>query len=271
MGADRGRDAESTAAGCSNTTAQRLASATRRDELARVRDLTAAARDRAAQARDEVAAARDQAAEARERRALEAGTLDEALLALRTLRVAVAAVRRQAAAERAAAAADREAAEVDRRHAALDRRLGGLDELTGVYRRGAGQLALAQEVDRARRAGRSLVLAMIDVDALKAVNDREGHAGGDALLRAAAAAITSSLRSYDVTVRWGGDEFVCGLSDMTLELAANRLAEIRRTLAVARPGASVSAGHAELREGDTLDALIARADSALYVAKTHRG
>jgi len=51
------------------------------------------------------------------------------------------------------------------------------------------------------------------------INDNQGHAAGDALLRDVPTAITSTLRSYDVTVRWGGDEFVCALSDVTLEPA----------------------------------------------------
>ena len=61
---------------------------------------------------------------------------------------------------------------------------------------------------------------MIDVDALKDVNDVQGHAAGDALLRDVPTAITSAVRSYDVTVRWGGDEFVCSLYDVSLEVAS---------------------------------------------------
>ena len=172
--------------------------------------------------------------------------------------------------ERDAAENDRAAAASDREHAAADRSYASLDELTGVFRRGAGELALSHEIDRARRSGRSLVLAVIDVDDLKALNDSRGHAAGDALLRDVPTAIISALRSYDVTVRWGGDEFVCGLSDVTMDEAAERIEEIHRSLGTRRPPASISVGLAELGTGDTLESLIARADVNLYRAKTNR-
>jgi len=260
-----------TAAGRARATAQRIETATHRDEIARLRDLTAEARDRIAQTRDDAAAARDRDAEAREQRAAESGTMDETMLALQRVRRAAAEARRRAADERTAAAADRRAAADDREHAASDRRLGGLDELTGVFRRGMGELALTHEIDRARRLGRRFVLVVLDVDELKDVNDRAGHAAGDALLRDVAIAITSTLRSYDITVRWGGDEFVCAMSDVALELAAERIAEIQRTLSARNPAASISAGRAALRDDDTLDSVIARADAQLYLAKERSG
>lgn len=133
-----------------------------------------------------------------------------------------------------------------------------------------GELALTHEIDRSRRSGRSLVLAVIDIDGLKAVNDTQGHAAGDALLRDVPAAIASALRSYDVTVRWGGDEFVCGLSDVTMDTASERISDIQKALAARRPPASVSVGLAELGEGDTLEAMVARADVALYRVKAGR-
>jgi diguanylate cyclase (GGDEF)-like protein len=129
---------------------------------------------------------------------------------------------------------------------------------------------LTHEIGRSRRTDRPLVLAIIDVDGLKAVNDQHGHAAGDALLRDVAGAILSTMRSYDVTVRWGGDEFVCALSDVTLDVASDRVAEIQSDLEERRPGASISAGLAALHPEDTLEPLIARADDALYRAKTDR-
>ena len=262
------RERASTAAARSTLAAARLAASDRRDEVARVRDATAAARDLAAQARDDAADARDRAAETRERLAFEAGHLSEAVTSLRAFRAEGAALRRQAATERIAAAADREAAAADRARAAADRRYADLDELTGVFRRGPGELALAHEIDRSRRAGRPLVAAVVDVDALKAVNDSLGHAAGDDLLRDVPRAITSVLRSYDVVVRWGGDEFVCALSGVSLDVATDRFAEMRRRFAALRPGASISAGLARLADDDTLESLIARADAALYRTRT---
>ncbi len=254
----------------SRATAHRLAIADQRDESARVRDVTAASRDRTAQARDDAAAARDRAAEARERRALEVGDVDEAIDALRAVRLSGAALRERSAHERAAAAADRGAAAADRRTAAEDRRHAGVDELTGLFRRGTGELALTQEIARSRRAQRPLALALIDIDGLKRVNDAHGHAAGDALVRNVATAITTTMRAYDVSVRWGGDEFVCALADTTLDVAAERLAAIRKTLTALPSSPSISAGLAALGDDDDLEALIARADSALYRAKAER-
>ena len=77
-------------------------------------------------------------------------------------------------------------------------------------------------------------------------------------------AITSATRAYDVTVRWGGDEFVCVMSDVVLEVASRRLTEIQRVFTALHPGASVSAGLAELAGDDTVESLVARADTALY-------
>ena len=246
----------------------RAATAARRDEIACVRDRTAALRDQLAEARDAAAAARDRAAEARHQR-MHADD-SRAWRALREMHERAAAEREQVAAERVAAAADRHAAAADRAQAATDRRLGGLDELTGVYRRGAGELAIAKEIDRARRSARPLTVVMLDVDDLKSVNDRQGHDAGDALLRSVAMAIVASLRAYDVTVRWGGDEFLCALYDATTEVAIQRTAQIAAALGALNPPVSVSAGYAELSAADTFSSVIARADHGLTRMKPSR-
>lgn len=245
--------------------------AAQRDETARARDLTALARDRVAEARDHIAEARDLAAEARLLDAAASRSVEqalaEALATVRLLRISGARLRRQAAADRGSSATDRERAASDRRQAAIDRRYAGVDDLTGVLRRGIGEVALQHELDRARRTERPLVLTVIDVDGLKAVNDCSGHAAGDALLRSVAEAITSSVRSYDVTVRWGGDEFVCVLSDMSLADAERRLEDVRAALRSVAPEASISAGLAARGGDEPLQDLLDRADAALYQAK----
>jgi diguanylate cyclase (GGDEF)-like protein len=265
------RERGTTAAIRARTTGRRLTTAAQRDDVARLRDLTADSRDVIAQARDDAADARDLVADGRERRAREAGEVDdESYAALRLVRLAAAAVRRESKRERESAATDRAAAAADRQRAEDDRRYSGLDELTGVFRRGTGELALAHEVARARRSKRPLIVAMIDVDGLKPINDRFGHAAGDELLRDVVTAITSTMRSYDVTVRWGGDEFISVLSDVTLEVAEARLDETGRVLDRLRPGSSITAGIAMLLADDDLDTVIARADAALYRAKAQR-
>jgi diguanylate cyclase (GGDEF)-like protein len=146
-------------------------------------------------------------------------------------------------------------------------RVAQLDELTGAFGRGVGMLLLRRELIRARRGNGRLVLAYIDVDGLKQINDRHGHAAGDVLLREVADAIQQHLRPYDTLVRVGGDEFVCALADCTPAIAQVRFQAIRATLVNAGPRASISVGFAELRLEDTLEELTKRGDLALYAAK----
>jgi diguanylate cyclase (GGDEF)-like protein len=239
------------------TSFDRASIAARRDETARMRDLTAKVRDEAADARDRAAAELERARGARGGAAT--ATRDRA-----------AGDRARAAADRADAATDRERAARDREQALSELHDAHLDELTGVQRRGAGTAALQQEIDRAQRSDGRLVMAFIDVDGLKSVNDREGHAAGDALLRAVAAAIRAHLRSYDPIVRFGGDEFVCALSESDLDAARRRFESISEMLAETGQGASISFGLAPLRPDDSLEELVARADTALQVARSGR-
>ena len=198
---------------------------------------------------------------------------------------AVAAAPRQADAERLAAQRDLEAAALflhaaalqaeeaarDRHlaalalhQAALDRASFEADELTGVLRRLTGLPALQREIDRSRRAGDDFVLGFLDVDGLKQVNDTLGHLAGDQILWTVAALLRASLRSYDVIVRFGGDEFAYSVAGATLEAAEARFDKLARSLAGAAPGHTVTVGFAELRADDTLESLLARADADLY-------
>jgi diguanylate cyclase (GGDEF)-like protein len=113
------------------------------------------------------------------------------------------------------------------------------------------------------------VVAFVDVDDLKRVNDRDGHAAGDTVLRTLVAAMRSHLRSFDPVVRFGGDEFVCGLGGTDLEEAKRRFNLIGDAIeADARVGISV--GLAALALGDTADQLTERADAAmLEIKSTH--
>lgn len=172
-----------------------------------------------------------------------------------------------AAAERAELMRHRLEAARDRALAAADRAASEVDELTQVRRRGAGLAQLQREMDRSRRASEELVVAFVDADGLKHVNDSEGHLAGDRLLVAVADALRESLRSYDVIMRFGGDEFVCVLPQADLEDVRRRFAEVSRTLAAAVPAASITAGFARLREEDTIESLIQRADEDLLAQR----
>ncbi|HXX89801.1 MAG TPA: GGDEF domain-containing protein [Acidimicrobiales bacterium] len=144
------------------------------------------------------------------------------------------------------------------------------DELTGVLNRQAGLAALGRELDRCRRSNERLVLGFLNVDRLKALNEMRGSRVGDELLRKVAAALRATLRSYDVIVRLGGDEFLFSLPGADMATAEQRFNEFGVLLAEEAPGTTASVGFAELREGDTLDDLISRADTALVKSRRSR-
>lgn len=242
-----------------------------REIVSELRDRAAAARDRAAEEREfaegpggpEYAAAIIQAAEVRAQAAA-----DREFAAADRDRATVD--RDEAVADRARAASDRQHAAMDREHAATDRRearaelkRAHTDVLTGAYRRGAGEIALQVEVDRARRSGEGLVMAYVDVDGLKATNDRDGHAAGDARLRDVANTIRSRMRSYEPIVRYGGDEFLCSIAGVDLPAVRARFDEMGSVLRDRDYPGSMSVGLAQMRVDDTLPELINRADDAL--------
>lgn len=138
------------------------------------------------------------------------------------------------------------------------------DGLTGAWLRQPGRRLLEQEIDRAGRTDSPLSIAFVDVDGLKTLNDTAGHAAGDAALIAVARALLSGLRGYDHVVRWGGDEFLCVLPAATREQAVLRLLQARDALLQAPGRTSISLGVVERRPGESADALVARADAALY-------
>jgi len=133
-----------------------------------------------------------------------------------------------------------------------------------------GRLALRNEIDRARRADGSFVIAFIDVDGLKGVNDRDGHAAGDRVLRTLVATMRANLRSYDPIIRFGGDEFICGIGSIDTGEVRHRISVIDQSLRSAT-GVGITAGLASLTANETIDELTAKADEALIEAKRNRG
>jgi diguanylate cyclase (GGDEF)-like protein len=234
------------------------------------RDQTADARDRTAESRDETAEARDARSTERDRRA---EARDERMSRLdvdsSADRVGAKYDRQEAAGDRGGSRHDRTAAASDRALSRSERAGLLLDELTGAYRRAAGFLELEREIIRAERTDQPFVLGFIDVDGLKAVNDTQGHSEGDDLLRQVVALTRSQLREYDVVVRFGGDEFVCGLPDLCLAEAKQRLDGVNSSLQMTK-GASITFGLVAREPGEGLEALIARADRAMYEARASR-
>lgn len=144
------------------------------------------------------------------------------------------------------------------------------DDLTCAMRRGAGIAALTQEMARARRMGVSVIVAFVDVDGLKAVNDGDGHSAGDRVLRIVAETLRHAVRSYDLVIRYGGDEFVCVLFGADITGARRMLADIAPEVRRATGGVGVSVGVAELQPDDDVDSLLGRADAALYASRRSR-
>jgi diguanylate cyclase (GGDEF)-like protein len=238
---------------------------TQRDKTARLRDLTASSRDLAA-------SRRDRAAEQEHENLLTTGDAKDS--AVRAFLIAGRVGRDHAAADRAAAARDRDLAAQDRASASRDSgeaqvelEQAHLDSLTGAQRRDLGRISLERDIARSRRLGEPFALAFVDVDGLKELNDREGHAAGDALLLRVVVALKSELRSYDPIVRLGGDEFVCGFTNTDLDASRRRVDQIRAALVHSSGAASISVGIAMLGERDTLEMLIARADADMYSRK----
>jgi diguanylate cyclase (GGDEF)-like protein len=157
------------------------------------------------------------------------------------------------------------------RDAAL--RLSAVDALTGLFNRTFFFAALEREIARSERSGRGFCLIMLDLDELKAVNDRHGHHAGDAVLRVVAETVKTGIRRIDVAARYGGDEFVALLPE-TDPTGGWVLAEkIRLGVAdAAIPGIemrpTVSVGVVSYpTDGRTADALMLSADRAMYVSK----
>jgi diguanylate cyclase (GGDEF)-like protein len=253
------------------------ACAPRGDTLPEGHDARAAARDQRADARDARAAERDARAAERDERAMTrekevraraaaSGRVDQRLVAEQVL---ARRDRAAAARDRFHAKSDRAAARLDRTVSANERVESSMDGLTGAYRRDAGILELEHEIARAHRTGDSFVLAFVDVNNLKVRNDLHGHIAGDRLLRKIADTLRANVRSYDLVVRYGGDEFVCGFPALDVNDAAERFARINEDLA-SSDEASVAFGLAELERGDSLTELITKADALMYANRYQR-
>jgi diguanylate cyclase (GGDEF)-like protein len=140
------------------------------------------------------------------------------------------------------------------------------DPLTGCFNR----RVFRDLVDDLRRGDRPRegTVVMLDMDGLKSINDRDGHAAGDAAIRAMADAIRARTRNTDLAVRWGGDEFLVVLPGLSEAEGSMRRDQI--TAAIAAGGFSASTGVAAYGEDvDIMDAVEA-ADASMYAVKAQR-
>ena len=172
--------------------------------------------------------------------------------------------RTHASQDRRGQTGDRRGPLKDRGPVTEDRDAPCLDDLTGAHRRGVGLMELQREMARARRTRQPLVVAFVDVDGLKDINDSRGRDEGDRVLREVANTLRENLRSYDLLIRCGGDEFLCVLPDAGEAEAIERMAVVNATLARPPDHWSVSVGIAHLELDDSVELLVARADNTLY-------
>jgi two-component system, cell cycle response regulator len=156
------------------------------------------------------------------------------------------------------------------------RQLAMSDPLTGLMNRRAFVEAMGRELSRANRYGLPLSMLLLDVDHFKKVNDTRGHEAGDLVLKGVSATVHSIARKSDIVGRWGGEEFVLGLPQATAagaRVAAERLRRAVADASFALPDGpalrvTVSIGVAHGVKGEPLETIVARADEAMYLAKS---
>lgn len=152
-----------------------------------------------------------------------------------------------------------------------NRELAERDALTRIANRYRLEKALQLECERAQRFRQPLSLIAMDLDDFKPINDRYGHARGDAALVRVVDSLRTCLRELDLLARWGGDEFVIVLPQSTLGEALDVAGRLRQVMAQLEPVGecrlTMSYGVVQWQEGEDHHALLARADKALYRAK----
>jgi diguanylate cyclase (GGDEF)-like protein len=157
----------------------------------------------------------------------------------------------------------------------LHRMQAEMDSLTGLARRTKSSEGLAQLLSLAGRFTQPVAVAMLDLDHFKLVNDKHGHAAGDAVLRGLGERLRRDFRGDDVVGRWGGEEFIIGMYGMTREDGVRRIADTLEHFSKAMFTAGIdtftvsfSAGVAEYPlDGSDLGMVVKAADEALYGAK----
>ena len=146
------------------------------------------------------------------------------------------------------------------------------DGLTGLLNRRAFEEILARDLRRCNHEGRSLPVLLLDIDHFKAINDSFGHQVGDRVLCAVSNALRECLRPTDTLCRFGGEEFVMVLHDVSMDQAENIAHRVQKQMSLLEdlPGAvrlTVSIGLAASRPEEPAEELLRRCDEALYRSK----
>jgi diguanylate cyclase (GGDEF)-like protein len=149
-------------------------------------------------------------------------------------------------------------------------KLAALDQLTGLYNRRSGEQRLSEEISRAVRHGRPLTILLADLDSLKQVNDRFGHAAGDLVLKTFSERLRKAIRGSDLAVRLGGDEFLVLLPECRADEVRHvlhRLDDLEVEYDGAKLPVRFSSGWTDYKAGETAEELLRRGDEALYENK----
>ena len=145
------------------------------------------------------------------------------------------------------------------------------DSLTGIANRREFSTILAREVERAKRYGAPMSLAMYDLDYFKRVNDTFGHDAGDYVLQTVSSLVKENIRATDVVARWGGEEFMLLMPQSDIVAARSAAEKLRRVIAAHTfdkvNKLTVSFGVTAFAPQDDLNSLLKRVDDALYRAK----
>jgi len=149
-------------------------------------------------------------------------------------------------------------------------KLAALDPLTGLYNRRSGEQRLVEEISRSRRHGGPLTLVSLDLDKLKEINDKFGHAAGDEAIKCFAGRISRAIRGSDLAIRLGGDEFLLLLPECKpedVQLVLDRLSGMKMDISGQSIPLTFSAGWANYIPSESSEELLKRADDALYANK----
>jgi two-component system cell cycle response regulator len=155
-------------------------------------------------------------------------------------------------------------------HTLILRELAMIDALTGLYNRRFAKQRLAAEVARSARKGHPLTVLLLDLNEFKHINDTFGHAAGDLVLQEFAAALNRVVRSGDLAVRMGGDEFLLILPECNLaqlQLVLDRIGPVEVNWEGRKFAIKYSVGWKEYGPGDEPESMLAAADQALYANK----
>jgi len=148
------------------------------------------------------------------------------------------------------------------------------DPLTNIYNRRVLLKKLNESITHANKLNQKFCVVFIDIDDFKNINDIKGHHIGDETLKLTSIQIKDSLRNKDIIARWGGEEFVLILPDITIENGEKLTERIRLLIEnnlkiqdLLSHNITVSIGITEFREKDTIDTIVKRADEAMYLSK----